>query len=183
MIWAIFCSQTGGEAKKLSDTIDIIPDFLITNNVDRLSKEVRNWIEMNKIDLILMPNNPSESDYDLLSRTIPRDAIVTLLGYLRIIPAIFLQKFKRVFNGHPGLITKYPELKGFNPQKKAFNLKMREVGSVVHKVIEEVDCGEIVCQHSIIIGENLDLNEYFTILRECSLTAWTYFFKNKLYLS
>jgi folate-dependent phosphoribosylglycinamide formyltransferase PurN len=47
------------------------------------------------------------------------DAIVTLHGWLRVIPAYVCER-SRIYNGHPGLITKYPELKGKDPQVRAF---------------------------------------------------------------
>ena len=73
------------------------------------------------------------------------NAIVTLHGWLRIVPPYVCERSK-IYNGHPGLITKYPELKGKDPQEKAFKLKHKTIGCVLHKVSAGVDEGKIVME-------------------------------------
>ena len=43
--------------------------------------------------------------------------LITLHGYLRIIPENICKQCKHIYNGHPGLINMYPELKGKDPQE------------------------------------------------------------------
>ena len=78
-----------------------------------------------------------------------------------------------IYNGHPGLITEYPELKGKDPQQRFFDEKYKYnyYGSVVHKVVPEVDSGEIVseCKRFNTITS---LDQAFNNLRSTSLTAW-----------
>ena len=45
------------------------------------------------------------------------NTLITLNGWLRIVPPDKCAKYN-IYNGHPGLITKYPELKGKDPQQR-----------------------------------------------------------------
>ena len=56
----------------------------------------------------------------------------------------------RVYNLHPGLITKYPELKGADPQKKVFESinTYKDVGCVIHEVTDELDSGKVLFERS-----------------------------------
>ena len=79
-----------------------------------------------------------------------------------------------IYNLHPGLITKYPFLKGFNPQEKAFNLKLPTSGSVIHKVTSELDGGEILKSIEVDI-KNLTLEEVYSELHKASSQLWVDF--------
>ena len=48
-----------------------------------------------------------------------------------------------IYNGHPGLITKYPELKGKDPQERSFK-QYETAGAVLHKVTAGVDEGDVI---------------------------------------
>ena len=90
-------------------------------------------------------NKPTLEEYEEALFYFP-EAIITLHGWLRIMPPSICEKFK-IYNGHPGLITDYPELKGKDPQERMFNDgNYTYYGSVVHKVVPEVDSGEIVSE-------------------------------------
>ena len=84
-----------------------------------------------------------------------------------------------IYNGHPGLITKYPELKGKDPQMRAWEGDYEFCGSVLHRVTEGVDEGEIISSASF-TKEGLDIDGYFRILREMSSTLWVDFLIDKL---
>ena len=101
---------------------------------------------------------------------------------MRILPMNELTGQLNIYNGHPGLIDEYPDLKGKDPQKIAFDLKMNRVGSVVHRVVQVVDSGEIVCRYSAEIINSNNIDDYYSILRKTSLESWIYFFTQKLYL-
>ena len=158
MEWVAFCSQTGTEIKILSDLLGYTPSLIITNNLEGLI--IGEWIKEKEINLRVLPNKPDVLDYKFALRGKISSTLITLHGFTRIIPEIILKKYSNIYNGHPGLISKYPELKGFNPQKKAFDYRMTEVGSVIHKVNELVDEGEIVCQMSLNIGESEGIENY-----------------------
>ena len=88
-----------------------------------------------------------------------------------------------IYNGHPGLITKYPELKGKDPQQRAWDdlHKYNVVGSVVHSVVEEVDAGEIVELEATFSDSLLTLDDTYNTLKGTSFRAWYRFLKERLY--
>ena len=95
-------------------------------------------------------------------------------------PEGFFPHFKgEMYNGHPALITMYPELKGFNKQEDiAGNQEKYEwCGSVIHKVIPELDSGEVVVACSTKNTANT-VDEAYKLLRGTSLRSWTIFFKS-----
>lgn len=109
----------------------------------------------------------------------PETCFITLHGWLNIIPKEICEEYK-IFNGHPGYIVKYPELKGKDPQKKAYELGHSIVGAVLHRVIPAVDEGDIILKRSI---PNIYADEYALIdaLKRLSLRLWIDFFTRKLY--
>lgn len=102
--------------------------------------------------------------------------VITLHGWLRIIPEEIIKEYPTMFNGHPGLITKYPELKGKDPQMKAWNLNLNTSGCVIHQVTAGVDEGPIMRQVEIPI-RNLTLDELFSELHSKSVELWCKFLK------
>ena len=106
-----------------------------------------------------------------------KGALITLHGYLRIIPADVCKECN-IVNGHPGLITEYPNLKGKDPQERIENW-MSYIGSVCHKVVPEVDAGEILSEDRIAMKQvETFKSNYYNILRITSLNAWEKFFEN-----
>jgi len=181
MNWVVFISQTGSEVMSLSKKIGKVPQIIVTNNVVKLSVEVKNWISEERIDVFSLTRKPSLEHFIKLSTHIDSNSLITLHGFTRIIPKEFIDKFSRIFNGHPGLITEYIELRGLDPQKRAFDSQYRKIGSVIHKVILEVDGGEIVCSANISLNDYTSLEEYYSLLKHTSLVTWLLFFNCRLY--
>jgi len=101
-----------------------------------------------------------------------------LHGFLRILPPELFQYLTgKIYNGHPGLITYFPELKGKDPQIRAWEGKYDTIGSVVHKVTEGVDEGEVV-RFAAISNTAQSLDDMYNLLRGTSLDSWIRFFKN-----
>ena len=159
MKWVAFFSQTGSEIVNISRAINRWPDLVVTNKQDDKTTHVElvQRVRLNNTKLITLPKWPKEIDYtraaDALSYSIlnenwRKDVFVTLHGYLRILPPHFTGS-SNIYNGHPGLITKHPELKGIDPQKKAWSENHIRVGCVIHKVIPELDSGEVVAEKMI----------------------------------
>lgn len=173
--WICFFSQTGSEIVNVSNRLGRDPDLIITNR-DNL-KGINNILLEKYIDkIVFIPTKPSIEDYERITKKYSEyfnNCFITLHGFLRIIPDLFCRHFN-IYNLHPGLITKYPELKGFNPQEKAFNLKLKTSGSVIHKVIAEVDSGEILDSVEISI-ENLSLDTIYNSLHNASTDLWVRF--------
>lgn len=177
--WFVLFSQTGSEIYHLSKKLGRFPDKIITNkplaDVEKIHAGLfggftGTWI--------FLPKKPTVAEYQyaLASHTV--DPVVTLHGYLRIIPSEICTGCE-MYNGHPGDIITYPELKGFNPQEKAFNLQHQTAGSVIHKVIPEVDAGSIVMSKTIDI-KRLTLDQVYRELHSNSIELWYNFLKEKL---
>lgn len=99
-------------------------------------------------------------------------------GWLRIIPG-YVTEGVNLYNGHPGLITKYPDLKGKDPQIKAYEREYEEIGSVIHRVTAGVDEGAVVAEASI-TNDDFTLDETYDKLKEISLGLWVTFIKDYL---
>jgi len=80
---------------------------------------------------------------------------VVLAGYMRILPKEVLE-LHTFINIHPSLLPKY---KGKDAIKKAYENKEKITGVTVHYVSEEIDSGEIILQSSLIIENNMKLEE------------------------
>ena len=114
--WIAFFSQTGGEIADLAKSLGKWPDRIYTNERPDRLREIDPRIVEN--GFFTLNNKPTLEDYEEILVYFP-EAIITLHGWLRIMPKEVCEKFS-IFNGHPGLITEYPELKGKDPQIRAF---------------------------------------------------------------
>lgn len=171
--WITFFSQTGAEIADLSESIGRWPDLIITNkrpeNLRTIDPRI---VEYGYTEI---PNKPTTSDLDAVLQD---NAIITLHGWLRIMPEVICNKYL-IYNGHPGLITKYPELKGKDPQVKAHKLGHEVAGAVIHKVTAGVDEGRVIMEEYFNASQ-LDLDELFRILRDRSLYMWSNLLKKVL---
>lgn len=171
--WITFFSQTGAEIADLSENIGRWPDLIITNKrPDHLRTIDPRIVEYGYTEV---PNKPTVSDLDAVLQD---NAIITLHGWLRIMPPVICNKYL-IYNGHPGLITKYPELKGKDPQVKAHKLGHEVAGAVIHKVTAGVDEGRVIMEEYFNASQ-LDLDELFRILRDRSLYMWSNLLKKVL---
>ncbi len=178
--WITFFSQTGTEINKLCNALEIYPDAIITNrstiegiNKDLLATTMFREHKLNKTVLHMLPSKPAVEDYlKILSHF--KNPVITLHGYLRIIPKEICEKYE-IYNLHPGLIDRYPSLKGFNPQERAFTQGYRLAGCVIHKVVPEVDAGEILLSQGTSI-EGKSLNEVYDSLYNVAFDLWKSFF-------
>lgn len=174
--WIAFFSQTGGEIADIASSLERWPDIIVTNERPSKLRTIDGRILDNVEDrLVVLPNKPSIDDYEIV---LEDNALVTLHGWLRIMPKIICEKYA-IYNGHPGLITKYPELKGKDPQVKAHKLGHEVAGAVIHKVTAGVDEGRVIMEEYFNASQ-LDLDGLFRILRDRSLYMWTKFLKKVL---
>jgi len=140
--WTAFFSHTGSEIVNISNKLGRRPDVVITNKPPG-DDAIHEGIQEN----IYVPNRPSVIDY---RGVLQPDTIVTLHGWMRIIPPEICEEYE-IYNLHPGLITKYPELKGADPQKKVAESVIKEydhIGCVIHKVTSGVDEGPVLAESS-----------------------------------
>lgn len=71
--------------------------------------------------------------------------LVVSVGFMRILSADFLDKFK-VINSHPALLPKFP---GAHAVRDAIDAGVSETGCTVHWVDEGVDTGAIIAQAKV----------------------------------
>jgi folate-dependent phosphoribosylglycinamide formyltransferase PurN len=172
--WIVFFfSQTGSEIVEVSKLLGRWPDMIVTNERPEHLRKIHPALE-NK-HLIFLDNKPSEEEIGLALGSYI-NPVVTLHGWLRIMPPDICNRFE-IYNGHPGLITEYPELKGKDPQQKAFDLGLESSGCVIHRVTEGVDEGEILRSRKVSIT-GLEIGELFHILHSISVSLWVDFLKN-----
>lgn len=135
-----FFSQTGSEIVKISEKTGKFPDLIITDgDFNKIHKE----IPLNRLVRIPKKLSKNVNLLNTLLSTYTESKIITLHGWLNIIPKEICETYN-IYNGHPGHIVRYPELKGKDPQKRAFEGKYPLLGCVIHKVIPEVDEGSII---------------------------------------
>ena len=168
--WIAFFSQTGSEIVDISKSLGRWPDKIITNKRPEHLRKINE--ELLNIDIIYLSNKPTVEEY---KNVLSEKCIVTLHGWLRIMPPEICEQYT-IFNGHPGLITEYPELKGKDPQIRAFEGKYPVAGAVLHKVVAGVDEGKVIAEERFNTF-NLELDDLFRILRDRSLYMWCNFLK------
>lgn len=166
--WVTFFSQSGQEILELSKRLGRFPDLILTNQCDptKICDELFirgvTYLESNQVE-----------EYE---KYLVEGDLITLHGFLRIVPAEVCERYRTIYNGHPGLITAYSNLKGKDPQLKAYQLKLTRIGSVVHLCTPELDSGCILSLRSTTIPLDSSLDTYYNSLRATSLDAWLAFF-------
>jgi phosphoribosylglycinamide formyltransferase 1 len=170
--WIAFFSQTGSEIVEVSKLLGRWPDLIITNERPDHLRKIHPALE-GKVAFV--ENKPTEEELSMILGQYG-NPLVTLHGWLRIMPPYICNRFE-IYNGHPGLITEYPELKGKDPQQKAFDLGLESSGCVIHRVTEGVDEGEILRSRKVSI-KGLEIGELFHILHSISVSLWVDFLKN-----
>jgi folate-dependent phosphoribosylglycinamide formyltransferase PurN len=173
---------------KIATKLNRWPDVVITNE---RSKDVRT-LHPEMLEIMHLPNvvdNPPlfvtvsnrPTDEELSKIFLQYDfPLITLHGWLRIISPWFCNKYE-IYNGHPGLITTYPELKGKDPQMRAWLGNYSNIGCVLHRVTEGVDEGPIKYISSV-ADEGYDMEGVFRILSKMSLSQWVTFLEEELEL-
>lgn len=175
--WAVLVSQTGSEVISIAKELGYLPGLLITNRLYNISSDNLKFLGNQGVIIKTIPDRPIPADYlmpDLLDKE-----LITLHGFLRIIPPDFFRYYVgRIYNGHPALITRYPELKGFNKQEDiAGNQEKYPIcGSVIHEVIPKLDSGDVVVSVEADNTANT-IDEAYSLLRKTSLDSWKLFFQ------
>lgn len=173
--WITFFSQTGAEICDIAEALGRWPDRIITNKRPDHLRTIDSRIP--KDILMYTENKPELHEYVWLLEAF-EDPVITLHGWLRVMPPEICDRYL-MYNGHPGLITKYPELKGKDPQVRAFEGKYDTAGAVIHRVTAGVDEGKIILKEEF-NAMNLSLDDLFRILRDRSLYMWTNLLKKVL---
>lgn len=179
--WTAMFSRTGYELYCIIKKLKLLPTQIICNRkpiADGINPLFWNFLKEQKYDITFVTKDPKVEEYDLFLQP-PDKHIITLHGWMRIVPGPICEKFN-IYNGHPGDIVTYPELKGKDPQKKAFELGHKTIGTVIHKVIPEVDAGPVFVVSKI--GNTFkDVESVSIALREESISLWADFIKTRIF--
>jgi methionyl-tRNA formyltransferase len=170
--WIALFSHTGSEIVNISNELGRRPDKIITNKPPG-SEDIHEGIR----NVCYTSAKPKVQNYRQL---FDGDAIITLHGWMRIIPGSICNEYE-IYNLHPGLITKYPDLKGKDPQARVFegSKTYDRVGCVIHRAIAEVDAGDILLERSL---NNSFYSEstLTTALHEIASDMWVQLLEDKL---
>jgi len=171
--WIALYSQTGDELRKLQKLLNgRAPDMVLTTNPKKYVDCTRTARELHyQVEAVL------------LEQLRPGD-IVTLHGYLFILSDKVLSiPGVKFYNGHPGLVTLYPELKGKDPQQKIFNSFYPVVGCIIHEVTSEVDSGPILMTSQITVDFGFYTRSFDQVINDIkyiSLGLWRVFLEGVL---
>lgn len=167
-MWVALFSNSGNELAAVCNKLGKKPDVIYCD------KKRGTWHSSIDDDTILLSHNDIVKTISIL----PKDTFITLHGYLRLIPQDGISD--NMYNVHPGDIVKYPELKGIHPQAKAIELNLPSTGVVIHKVIPEVDSGEIISSAEYTINNNETEHSLINNLRDLSIDLWCEFLRGKV---
>ena len=139
--------------------IPINPAIVISNKSDARGLKIAQKMGI-KTEVIESKNfKGSRLEYDkkIIStlekyRVTPKNGLVCLAGFMRIISPEFVKKYKnRIINIHPALLPSFP---GLDVQKQAIDYGVKYSGCTVHFVDSGVDTGPIILQLVVKIRNN-----------------------------
>ena len=131
--------------------IPINPAVVISNKSDAKGLRIAKKMGIN-VEVIESKNfKGSRADYDkkimdMLSNygVTPKNGLVCLAGFMRIISPKFVKKYKnKIINIHPALLPAFP---GPNSQKQALDYGAKYTGCTVHFVDAGMDTGPVIIQ-------------------------------------
>ena len=171
--WIAFFSQTGAEIADLCESLGRWPNRIITNKRPEELRTIDPRIIEN--GYLEVSNKPTEKELENILQYF-NDPVITLHGWLRVMPPELCEKYN-ILNGHPGLITDYPELKGKDPQVRTWEGIKKEIyptaGCVIHRVTSGVDEGKVLSFERFATWELESLDDLFSTLRDRSFYLWT----------
>ena len=138
--------------------IPINPAVVISNKIDAKGLAIAKKMGVN-VEIIESKNfkgTRAEFDEKIMNTLVkygvtPRNGLVCLAGFMRIISPEFVKKYKnRIINIHPALLPAFP---GLNSQKQALDHGAKYSGCTVHFVDSGMDTGPIIIQAVVEIKE------------------------------
>ena len=152
--------------------IPINPAVVISNKIDAKGLVIAKKMGVN-VEIIESKNfkgTRAEFDEKIMNTLVkygvtPRNGLVCLAGFMRIISPEFVKKYKnKIINIHPALLPAFP---GLNSQKQALDYGAKYSGCTVHFVDAGMDTGAIIIQ-SIVEIKNKDTEKSLSkkILKE-----------------
>ena len=152
--------------------IPINPAIVISNKIDAKGLEIAKKMGVN-VEIIESKNfkgTRAEFDEKIMNILVkygvtPRNGLVCLAGFMRIISPEFVKKYKnKIINIHPALLPAFP---GLNSQKQALDYGAKYSGCTVHFVDAGMDTGAVIIQ-AIVEIKNKDTEKSLSkkILKE-----------------
>ena len=138
--------------------IPINPAVIISNKPDAKGLEIAKklGVAVEVIESKGFKGSRAEYDKKIISiltkyKVTPRNGLVCLAGFMRIISPEFVKKYKnRIINIHPALLPAFP---GLNSQKQALDYGAKVSGCSVHFVDAGMDTGPVIIQAVVKINE------------------------------
>ena len=152
--------------------IPINPAVVISNKIDAKGLEIAKKMGVN-VQVVESKNfkgTRAEFDEKIIKILVkygvtPRNGLVCLAGFMRIISPEFVKKYKnKIINIHPALLPAFP---GLNSQKQALDYGAKYSGCTVHFVDAGMDTGAVIIQ-AIVEIKNKDTEKSLSkkILKE-----------------
>lgn len=176
--WVTFFSQTGSEIFNISREINRVPDIIVTNKRKDQILDINQDLFFEYGDRITwLPKKPSIEEY---KQVIPKNALVTLHGWLRIVPPEICNEFE-IYNLHPAPIhlEGYEIYKGKDPQVRIFKDRAKYSGNVIHECIAELDAGKIL-EHNHFDVRGFDLDMVFKLTHSKATELWCRFLEDRV---
>jgi phosphoribosylglycinamide formyltransferase-1 len=125
--------------------------LVVSNNLNAKGLEYAKKFKIKK--KIINYKNLTNSEIGILNDLNKENInIICLAGFMRILTANFIKKFKgKIINIHPSLLPKY---KGLNTHQRALANKDKYSGCTVHFVNSKLDAGKIILQKKVKIFKN-----------------------------
>jgi phosphoribosylglycinamide formyltransferase-1 len=153
---AVFISGTGTNFKNLikyslKKQSKFKIKLVVSNNLNAKGLEYAKKFKIKK--KIINYKNLINSEIRILNDLNKENIhIICLAGFMRILTANFIKKFKgKIINIHPSLLPKY---KGLNTHQRVLNNKEKYSGCTVHYVNSKLDAGKIILQKKVKILKN-----------------------------
>jgi len=140
------------------EKIPINPAVVISNNANAKGLKIAKKLRINTEVIESKNFKGSRWQYDrkiiaALTKhgVMPRNGLVCLAGFMRIISPQFVKKYKnRMINIHPALLPAFP---GLDSQKQALDHGAKYSGCTVHFVDAGMDTGPIIIQAVVKVME------------------------------
>ena len=153
---AVFISGTGTNFKNLiqyslKKQSKFKIKLVVSNNLNAKGLEYAKKFKIKK--KIINYKNLINSEIRILNNLNKKNInIICLAGFMRILTANFIKKFKgKIINIHPSLLPKY---KGLNTHQRVLDNKEKYSGCTVHYVNSKLDAGKIILQKKVKIFKN-----------------------------
>ena len=153
---AVFISGTGTNFKNLiqyslKKKSKFKIKLVVSNNLNAKGLEYAKKFKIKK--KIINYKNLINSEIHILNNLNKENInIICLAGFMRILTANFIRKFKgKIINIHPSLLPKY---KGLNTHQRVLDNKEKYSGCTVHYVNSKLDAGKIILQKKVKIFKN-----------------------------